>query len=227
VADTHEPQVSPWGEPEDSERDGMARRRGVYLVAGSLLLVLVGAVGAKNPWALVWVEWLFHHTFIFGLLALVVFFVGLAVVFPNPVLRQVLWGVGAVVGFLWVVFSWMTAAFDEPVVETIPAPERAPYELVVRESSDGFIDAAWVFEIRQTGSPLARYWEFGCMSDDAAGDAYESARWESADRLTLVPRRGRDITIQVNPRTGEPVEPSGQPWTCQRSHRGVSQSARS
>lgn len=192
----------------------MARRHGVFLVVGSLLLVLVGTVGAKNPWALVWVERLFHHTFIFGLLALVGFFVGLAVVFPNPVLRQVLWGVGVVVGFLWVVFSWMTAAFDEPVVETIPAPHVAPYELVVRSSSDGFIDAAWVFEIRQTGSPLARYWEFGCMSDDAPGNAYKSARWESGDRLILVAEDGKEITLQVDPSTGEPVEPAGRPWTC-------------
>jgi hypothetical protein len=192
----------------------MDRRHGVLLVAGSLLLVLVGTVGAKNPWALVWVEWLFHHTFIFGLLALVGFFVGLAVVFPNPVLRRVLWGVGVVVGFLWVAFSWMTAAFDEPVVETIQAPEGAPYELVVRSSSDGFIDGAWVFEIRQTGSPLARYWEFGCMSDDAPGSAYKSARWESSDLLILVAKDGNDITIKVEPSTGEPVEPTGHLWTC-------------
>jgi hypothetical protein len=207
--------VSLWAEPEDSERDGMTRRHGVFLVVGSLLLVLVGTVGAKNQWALVWVERLFHHTFIFGLLALVGFFVGLGVVFPNRVLRQVLWGVGVVVAFLWVVFSWMTAAtFGEPVVETVPAPDDAPLELVVRSSSDGFIDGAWVFEIRQTDSPLARYWEFGCMSDDAPGNAYNSARWESRDRLILVARGGRELTIQVDPSTGEPVEPTGHPWTC-------------
>lgn len=192
----------------------MARRHGVFLVVGSLLLVLVGTLGARNPWALVWVERLFHHTFIFGLLAVLGFFVGLAVVFPNPGLRQVLWGTGVVVAFVWVGLSWMTAAFDEPVVDTIPAPDGAPFELVVRSSSDGVIDAAWVFEIRQTGSPLARYWEFGCMSDDAPWDAYQSARWEDGDRLTLKSVGGKEISMRVNPETGEPVEPPGDPWTC-------------
>jgi hypothetical protein len=199
---------------EVSEREGMARSHGGFLVVGSFLLVLVGTLGASNPWALVWVERLFHHTFIFGFLALVGFFVGLAALFPSPVLRQVLWGGGVVVAFLWVGLSWMAAAFDEPVVDRVPAPGGASYELLVRSSSDGFIDAAWVFEIQQTGSPVARYWEFGCMSDDAPGDGYQSARWEGRDRLILQAVRGKEITVEVDPTTGEPVEPSRDPWTC-------------
>ena len=206
--------VNPPGASEMSERHEMPRRHGAYLVAGSLLLVMVGTVGARNPWALVWVERLFHHTYIFGLFALIAFFVGLAVLLPRPSLRPVMWVAGFVVSFLWTVVGLYIATFHEPAIDTIPAPDGAGFELVVRSSSDGVINPAWVFEIRQTGSPLARYWQFGCMSGDAPRNGYRSARWEGTERLVLTAVHGNEVRVEVNPDTGEPVEPSDNPWTC-------------
>jgi hypothetical protein len=190
-----------------------ARRLGVLLVVGSLLLVLIGTIGARNPWALVWVERLFHHTFVFGVLAALGFFFGLAVLVPA--LRGLFWVAGLTVAVIWAILSAYASAWNsEPVIDTVPAPDGTPLELVVRSSTDNLIEPAWVFEIRQTGTPSARYWEFGCMSGERSINGYESARWESPSQLIIQAASGETITMTVNPRTGEPVEPPGDPWNC-------------
>jgi hypothetical protein len=181
---------------------------------GSLVLVLMGTAGAWNPWALVWVERLFHHTFVFGVLAALGFFFGLTMLLTKPFLRLLLIVSGVAVAVIWALFGVYASTFDEPVVDTIPAPSGSPVELVVRSSSHGLIDPAWVFEIRQTGTPWARYWEFGCMSGDAPENGYKTAHWKSRDRLVLKAEGGKEITMKVDPSSAEPTEPSGDPWTC-------------
>ena len=193
------------------------RRLGVILLGGSVLLLVVGTVGAWNPLSLVWVERLFHHTFVFGVLAALGFSFGLAMLLRSRVLQVLMCAGGLTVAVGWAVLGalahWL---FHEPVIATIPAPagDGSSYELVVRESADDVIDPAWMLSVGQTDSLLGREWRFGCMSGDAPWNSYKSAAWASREKLVIQSVGKGSTTVIVNPKTGEPGDPKGNPWTC-------------
>lgn len=192
------------------------RPLGVGLVAGSALLVGVDLIGAWNPWGLVWVERLFHHPFLFGVLVAIAGSFGLAMLLRLPVLRILLCFGGIAVACGWALLGWWSSTFDTPVSHVVPAPDGAgpSYELVVRDGADGLIDPAWYLSIRTTGTPWAREWEFGCMSGDAPWNSYKGARWKSRSELILRSSDAGSIRVKVDPDSGRPSAPKDDPWTC-------------
>jgi hypothetical protein len=205
--------------PGSGERSRTAQLLALCLVAGSLALVGLGALGAANPGGFVWIDRLLHHTFAFGVVAALGFSVGCALLVGWHWLRVVMIVLGAGLAGIWLLaglYAW--TMFHEPEIESVSAPEGtgSSYELVVRESSDDILDPAWVLSIRQTGSLLAREWYLGCMSGDAAGTGFKSARWRDPSHLLVRAQGGRTRTVTVDPINGEPVASDPDLWTCQR-----------
>lgn len=180
------------------------KRRGLALMATSLLLVALGTIGVLYDGNLVWIN-RHEHPFILGCIAAVMFGAGLVQYIPWRWLR-VLTGLTSglvalawlMVGgllFLWGAVSWPVASAD--------APGDHDYQAVVYEQPD-VIDTLWTVSIQQTRGLLSRQWLAGCISNDATADsAIENVVWQSPNHL-LVTTANAGIDIYVDPRTGKP-----------------------
>ena len=187
------------------------------MIGGSLGLVAAGAVGHWNDGALVWVDRLLNHPFVFGVVAAIGFTTGCALLVPRLWLRSMLIVSGVLVAGFWTMAGWYVhVMWAEPERLSVAAPDGSgsSYEVVVRDSSDGVIDYAWVLSIRQTGSLVAREWYVGCMSDDAPWNAFKGVTWEDRGRLVVAAHGGKTFTVAVDPTSGRPLDPERSPWTC-------------
>lgn len=178
------------------------KRRGLALIATSVLLVALGTVGVLYTGNLVWINRL-EHPFVFGCIAAATFGAGLLQLITKRwvrVLVGLISGLGVIgwlcIGVLWLMFAgtWTVASAD--------APGDSDYQAVVREGSD-LIDTVWYISIQQTRGPLSREWYVGCLSNDLEEDSFEDVSWRSPSRL-LVRTAGQTITVPVDPETGKP-----------------------
>ena len=200
---------------------GARRRRfralGVCLIAGSVVVVAGGVLGAVNPGGFVWVGRLLHNTFVFGVVAALGFTVGCALLIRSRRLRTAVIVLGVVVAVVWALAgAYVWSLFRQPELMSVSAPagSGSSYELVVRESSDGLLDPAWVLSIRQTGSPFAREWYLGCMSGDDPQAGFKSAEWRDRGNLLVTVEAGNTHTVTVDPSTGKPLGSDQHLWTC-------------
>ena len=194
---------------------GSPRRRAMVLLALSVLLVLAGTVGVLDPLGLVWVERLLDHPFLLGFVAAALFGYGLALL-PERVWVGVLLATPClVVGFGWLAFGFFWSYLfgaDMEEVATVSAADGAgrDFEGVMTES--GLLDDWWVISIRQTGSPLAREWEVGCVNGDLY--TFKGIEWNGRDELVLHTLEG-DALVDVDAGNGRPRPVAGAPWeTC-------------
>lgn len=181
------------------------------------LLLLAAALVGRHASGLVWAERLLDHPVFFCVLAAACGTVGLVLVLPWLWLRVVVVVVGAPVTILGAVLgTWMHYWWQEPELETHPAPDGrgTPYEVVVRSSNAEVIDPAWELQIRQTAGIGARQWDIGCMNGDSPDQGYDHARWRDRSHLVVTANGGAVTTVTVDPRTGEPLEATGARWTC-------------
>lgn len=190
------------------------RAASVALIAAALIVVALGTWGRLNPGDLVWVGRLLDHPVAFGTIALLLAAWGLArltgrrwvqvLVLTGAVLVAAAW---ALVGSVLVALSG-----DGEIVATESAPDAA-YVAVVRSTSSGFIDPAWVVSIRQTSGLTAREHEIGCLDGDDPEGTFRAVRWIDAERLE-VRTSGHVAIVRVDPATGRPVAVRGDAWGC-------------
>lgn len=180
------------------------KRRGLALIATSVLLVALGTIGVLYDGNLVWINRL-EHPFIFGCIAAAAFGAGVVEFLPWRWLRFLTglvsglvvlgWAMIASIVYAWGGISWPVASAD--------APGDADYQAVVYEQPD-WIDTLWTVSIQQTRGPLSREWRAGCISNDATADpAIEHVIWQSPSHL-LVTTANAGIDIYVDPATGKP-----------------------
>lgn len=189
---------------------------GRALVVASLLFAAAAVVGRLGS-ELVWAERLLDHPIALGVLAAACGTAGVVLVVPWLWLRVVVVIVGAPVTILGAVFgTWMHYWWQEPELESHPAPDGrgTPYEVVVRSSNAAVIDPAWELQIRQTAGIGARQWELGCLNGDSPDQGYDHVRWRDRSHLVVTTHGGAVITVTVDPRSGEPLDTTGAPWTC-------------
>jgi hypothetical protein len=181
----------------------------------AILLVGGGSVGHFNPGGHVWVGRLLDHPFVFGVVALAL--LGAAVYLALPARP----GLGLFVAcscffgaIAWAQAGTMLNDFDAQEVAAVSAPPAlgVRYEVVVRSTSDGYIDPAWTLSIRQTSRGiLNREWYVGCISGDAPWNSFKHVQWESPARLKVILQRG-SAGVVVDRASGAPLERLGGVW---------------
>ena len=111
---------------------------------------------------------------------------------------------GDAAAVLWLMVAPWIGAGRGTEDQSYTAPD-ADYRLVVHQG--GFFDPIYFLSIEQQTGPLSRSWYVGCLDGDY--DWIEEARWESPG-LFLARTSGEDepIRIQVDPASGQPLEPT-------------------
>ncbi|GAB3248803.1 hypothetical protein GCM10027425_05530 [Alteromonas gracilis] len=197
--------------------DEIARRQGAAsmgLIAVSLALVALGAWGRLDPQGFVWVDRLFDHPVLFGVLALMLTAWGLVRLTIRRWVQVSLWVAAACAVGLWVLVGSVLGELlgKGQVVAIEPAPD-ASYLVVVRSTSAGFVDPAWDVAIRQTSGLTAREFEIGCIDGDDPRHTFQDVRWVGPDVLQ-VRTSGHAAMVRVDPVTGEPGPVRGPIWSC-------------
>lgn len=183
------------------------KRRGLALIAVSVLLVALGTIGVLYDGNLVWINRL-EHPFIFGCIAAAAFGAGLVQFIPWPWLRILIGLTSGLVVLAWAMvanFVYVWGGIRWPVATT-DAPGDHDYQAVVYQQPD-VIDTLWTVSIQQTRGLLSRQWHAGCISSDVTGDGFiQYVQWRSPRHL-LVVTDNSGIFISVDPRTGKPQSP--------------------
>lgn len=179
----------------------------------SLCLVGLGVFGYYNPSHLMLVDRLLDHVFVFGVAAVLIAAWGLTRALRRQWLSSVVWLVALVVAMMWVVVGAFTSALSSPGPIVAVAAPHADYQVTVRATSDGVIDPAWAFSIRQTNGVLAKEWEIGCISGDNPNYSFEGVHWVDANTL-IVSLFQEEVIVKVESNSGEPEPAVARPWGC-------------
>ncbi len=178
-----------------------------------MLLVLMGCVGVLATYDLVWMDRLLNHPYVYGVLAALLFGVGLAFFMPRKWLRFLTIAACVAIAGLWALYGLFWSYIDgveEQATVAAPPGRGADYQVVVTQGTD-VIDPIWFVTIRQRNSWLAREWQVGCLSGDDGRDSFAWTKWDSRSRL-VIRTESRSVTVRINPRTGEPRAVTGNPW---------------
>jgi hypothetical protein len=189
-------------------RAAQRRRRGLWLLAASLLLAGLGAVGAAGLVHLVLLRGLLDHPLLLGSAAVCLFGVALCHFTTRGWLRFLL-GLAAACLTAGLALGGFLSAGSAAVTATAAAPGNSDVRAIV-EVNDGVsdIDQVWTVSVRQDRGLLSREWEVGrtCYSSP-------SVRWEGSSRL-VVEIGSSSTFIAVDPDTGQPEKGEGQIWAC-------------
>jgi hypothetical protein len=129
--------------------------------------------------------------------------------------RQLIFRVAAgcliVVAFGGLIMLWPAIARGTEA-RVVPAPGPAGYEAVVYESHNA-IDPIWSVTVRQSDGFWSKEWDVGCINGDDPAADLKSLSWRGPARL-VVTSQLHEVSIPVNPTTGEPATTPSPIWNC-------------
>jgi hypothetical protein len=174
----------------------------VSLMVPALVLVAVGLIGHHNPYHLVMATRWLDHVFVYGVVAALMFGLGLTILLPR-VPRVLIATLVVLVALPWAALGALESEFspEDLAIARAPVGLGSDYEAVARAVSSGVIDPAWTISVRQTGGLLAREWQ-ACYIEE--NPQFASLRWESRTRLVVTTSQG-DVSIRVRARDGHPA----------------------
>lgn len=189
----------------------LRRRRGVAMVAMSLVLVVGGTIGVlTEDQGFVWVERLLNHPFLFGCAAALLFGLGVALLTRHRWLGVSAQVIGVTVALAWAALGVVASSwFGTSPVARATAP-GGDYQVVVEEGTD-VIDPMWEIVVEQRGGLLARRWEVGCISGDWNG--FRGVAWPNSRVLVVSTANGRAL-VHIDSQTGRPTLDTDHLWGC-------------
>lgn len=204
---TPEDDVASRSESAQAEPASGHRRRGLWLLAASLLLVGLGAVAEAGLVDLVLIRRVLDHPVVLGVAAVCLFGAALCHFTTRGWLRFLVGFATACAAVTEAALSWYLFANDPVLLSTSVAPGRSDVRAIV-EVSDGVVDQVWTVSVRQNRGLLSREWEVGST-------CYTSprVRWEGPSRLVVETSSGSEV-IAVDPDTGQPENREGAIWAC-------------
>lgn len=191
----------------EAGRAARRRRRGLWLLAASLLLMALAAIGDAGLVHLLLVRRVLEHTLVLGVAAVCLFGAALCHFTTRGWLRFLVGFATACIACAGLALGWYLSGGGDVVTSTAAAPGMSNVRAVV-EVNDGVIDQIWTVSVRQDRGLLSREWEVGrtCYTSPRV-------RWEGSSRL-IVETSDSSAVIAVDPDTGKPEKGEGQIWAC-------------